>query len=58
MGIINKNKNIGGNKMQVIKRNGEIQEFNFEKIKNALDKAFKSTGRTGAPSILFEHLEH
>ena len=44
--------------MQVIKRNGEIQEFNFEKIKNAIDKAFKSTGRTGAPSILFEHLEH
>ena len=44
--------------MQVIKRNGEIQEFNFEKIKNAIDKAFKSTGRTGVPSILFEHLEH
>ena len=44
--------------MKVIKRNGEIQEFNFEKIKNAIDKAFKSTGRTGAPSILFEHLEH
>ena len=44
--------------MQVIKRNGEIQEFNFEKIKNAIDKAFKSTGRTGAPNILFEHLEH
>ena len=44
--------------MQVIKRNGEIQEFNFEKIKSAIDKAFKSTGRTGTPSILFEHLEH
>ena len=44
--------------MQVIKRNGELQEFDFEKIKSAIDKAFKSTGRTGAPSILFEHLEH
>lgn len=44
--------------MQVIKRNGEAQEFNFEKIKNAIDKAFKSTGRTGAPNILFENLEH
>ena len=44
--------------MQVIKRNGEIQEFNFEKIKNAIYKAFKSTGKTGVPSVLFEHLEH
>ena len=44
--------------MQVIKRNGEFQEFDFEKIKNAIDKAFKATGRTGAPNILFENLEH
>jgi len=44
--------------MQVIKRNGEFQEFDFEKIKNAIDKAFKATGRTGAPGVLFENLEH
>ena len=44
--------------MKVIKRNGELQEFDFEKIKIAVDKAFKATGRTGAPSILFENLEH
>lgn len=44
--------------MRVIKRNGEIQEFNFEKIKSAIEKAFISTGRPGVPSILFENLEH
>lgn len=44
--------------MQVIKRNGELQEFDFNKIKNAVNKAFIATGRTGAPSILFENLEH
>lgn len=44
--------------MQVIKRNGDLQEFDFQKIKNAINKAFIATGRTGAPSILFENLEH
>ena len=44
--------------MQVIKRNGEFQEFDFEKIKNAIDKAFKATDRIGAPDVLFENLEH
>lgn len=44
--------------MKVIKRNGEFQEFDFNKIKIAVDKAFKATGRTGAPSILYENLEH
>ena len=44
--------------MQVIKRNGTLQEFDFEKIKNAVNKAFVATGRTGAPSIFFENLEH
>lgn len=44
--------------MKVIKRNGEIQDFNFDKIKNAINKAYIATGRTGAPSILFENLEH
>ena len=44
--------------MQVIKRNGELQEFDFNKIKNAIEKAFIATGRPGVPSILFENLEH
>jgi transcriptional regulator NrdR family protein len=44
--------------MQVIKRNGTLQEFDFEKIKNAVNKAFVATGRTGDPSIFFENLEH
>jgi len=44
--------------MQVIKRNGETQEFDFQKIKTAVNKAFKATGRECAPSIFFENLEH
>lgn len=44
--------------MQVIKRNGETQEFDFQKIKNAIEKAFIATGRPGVPNILFENLEH
>ena len=44
--------------MQVIKRNGELQEFDFNKIKNAVNKAFIATGRPGVPSILFDNLEH
>ena len=44
--------------MKVIKRNGEIQEFDFQKIKNAIEKAFVATGRPGVPNILFENLEH
>ena len=44
--------------MKVIKRNGEVQEFDFQKIKSAVEKAFIATGRPGVPSILFENLEH
>lgn len=44
--------------MEVIKRNGEVQEFDFQKIKNAIKKAFESTGRIDAPSIFYENLEH
>ena len=44
--------------MKVIKRNGEIQDFNFEKIKNAVEKAFKATGRSGVSCLFFEDLEH
>ena len=28
---------------KIIKRNGEIQDFDFNKIKNAVNKAFKAT---------------
>ena len=44
--------------MKVIKRNGEVQEFNFQKIKNAIEKAFAATGRPSVSIILFENLEH
>ena len=44
--------------MKVIKRNGEIQDFDFEKIKNAVEKAFKATGRSGVSCLFFEDLEH
>ena len=44
--------------MKVIKRNGEVQEFDFQKIKSAIEKAFAATGRPGVSTILFENLEH
>ena len=44
--------------MKVIKRNGKVQEFDFQKIKDAIEKAFVATGRPGVPNILFENLEH
>ena len=44
--------------MKVIKRNGELQEFDFQKIKSAIEKAFAATERPGVPSILFENIEH
>lgn len=44
--------------MQVIKRNGELQEFDFQKIKNAVKRAFESTGRKDAPINFYDNLEH
>ena len=44
--------------MQVIKRNGTLQEFDFEKIRIAVNKAFKASGRENAPNAFFENLEH
>ena len=44
--------------MKVIKRNDELQEFDFQKIKNAIEKAFIAADRPGVPSVLFENLEH
>lgn len=43
--------------MQVIKRNGEYQKFDFFKIKNAVYKAFNATGRR-CPDYFFEDLEY
>lgn len=44
--------------MKVIKRNGEVQEFDFQKIRSAIEKAFVATGRPCVSTILFENLEH
>ncbi len=43
--------------IQVIKRNGEKQNFDFEKIKNAVNKAFMAVHRSNAPSEFLNYLE-
>ena len=43
--------------IQVIKRNGEKQDFNFEKIKNAVNKAFMAVHRDNAPDEFLGYLE-
>lgn len=43
--------------IQVIKRNGEKQDFNFEKIKNAVNKAFMAVHRSDAPDEFLNYLE-
>ena len=43
--------------MKVIKRNGEIQNFDFEKIANAVRSAFKACGKE-YPDELNQNLEH
>lgn len=43
--------------MHVIKRNGEIQEFNFSKIKNAVNKAFNAVHQSDAPDDFIDYLE-
>lgn len=43
--------------MQVIKRTGEKQEFDFNKIKNAVNKAFNVVHKTDAPSEFINYLE-
>ena len=43
--------------MNVVKRDGTIQEFNFEKIKNAINKAFRSLYDFNAPDELIDYLE-
>lgn len=43
--------------MQVIKRDGSKQEFNFSKIKNAVNKAFLAIHDSEAPTELINYLE-
>lgn len=44
--------------MNVIKRNGTAEKFNFEKIKNAVNKAFKAQYQFDAPDDLIAYLEN
>ena len=44
--------------MKVIKRNGTTEEFNFDKIKNAVNKAFKAQYQSDAPDDLISYLEN
>ena len=43
--------------IQVIKRNGEKQDFDFEKIKNAVNKAFMAVHRSDAPDEFLSYIE-
>ena len=43
--------------INVIKRNGSIEPFDFQKIKNAVNKAFKAVEQTDAPDSLINYLE-
>lgn len=42
--------------MQVIKRNGRKVDFDFSKIKNAVDKAFNAVYQTNAPDDFIDYL--
>ena len=43
--------------MQIVKRNGEKQEFNFNKIENALNRAFQSVQGTDADIKVVDYLK-
>ena len=43
--------------MQVIKRDGTKQDFNFDKIKNAVNKAFNAVHQSDAPDEFINFLE-
>ena len=43
--------------MNVIKRDGSIVPFEFEKIKNAVNKAFNSVYKVDAPEDFINYLE-
>lgn len=42
--------------MQVIKRNGEIVQFDFSKIENAVNKAFNAVYNSSAPEYFIDYL--
>lgn len=42
---------------RVVKRNGEVQDFNFDKIKNAVNQAYISMGLKPRPSKFFRTLK-
>lgn len=44
--------------MKVIKRNGEIQNFNFSKIETAVNSAFAACGHDGMPEDFHQSLVH
>lgn len=44
--------------MKVIKRNGQIQEFDFNKIVIAVEKACKATNRIGVSQHFYDGLKH
>ncbi len=44
--------------MKVIKRNGEIQNFNFSKIENAVNSAFNACGKNQMPMDFLQSLIH
>jgi len=44
--------------MKVIKRNGEIQDFDFSKIETAVNSAFEACGKGKSPDLFLENLLH
>ena len=43
--------------MDVIKRNGSVEDFDFQKIKNAVNKAFNAEYNSDAPEEFIDYLE-
>lgn len=43
--------------LKVIKRNGSVEPFDFQKIKNAVNKAFKAVEKADAPDDFIDYLE-
>lgn len=43
--------------MNVIKRDGSVEPFDFQKIKNAVNKAFKAVHDLEAPDDFIDYLE-
>ena len=43
--------------MQVIKRDGTLRPFDFNKIKNAVNKAFNAVHELDAPDDFIDYLE-